>query len=199
MISFAPGLLGKQVAWFTDNTNIVSIVHSGSKVTELQDLALGIFHVCVSFLISLEMKWIPRDLNSFADHLSRIIDFDDYTINDDVFPNFGCSMGSAYIDEFASSYNAKLSRFNSTFYKPRTEAVDAFLQDWEFENNCLLNSSGFPNCESCRLFETVMRRVRLSFLCGSLHIFGYCCVMMEDTVIPLFTIRLCCPNLSNTL
>ena len=24
-----------------------------------------------------------------------------------------------------------------------------------------------------------MRRVRLSFLCGSLHIFGYCCVMME--------------------
>ena len=84
------------MAWFTDNTNVVSIVHSGSKVTELQDLALGIFHVCVSFLISLEMKWIPRDLNSFADRLSRRIDFDDYTINDDVFSNFGCSMGSAY-------------------------------------------------------------------------------------------------------
>ena len=31
-ISFAPSLLGKQVAWFTDNTNVVSIVHSGSKV-----------------------------------------------------------------------------------------------------------------------------------------------------------------------
>ena len=73
------------MAWFTDNTNVVSIVHSGSKVTELQDLALRIFHVCVSSGISLEMKWIPRDLNSFADHLSTIIDFDDYTINDDVF------------------------------------------------------------------------------------------------------------------
>ena len=35
LISFAPGLLGKQVAWFTDNTNVVSIVHSGSKATEL--------------------------------------------------------------------------------------------------------------------------------------------------------------------
>ena len=67
------------------NTNVVSIVHSGSKVTELQDLALRIFRVCVSSGISLEVKWIPRDLNSFADHLSRIIDFDDYTINDDVF------------------------------------------------------------------------------------------------------------------
>ena len=72
LISFAPSLLGKQVAWFTDNTNVVSIVHSGSKVTELQDLALRIFHVCVSFGISLEMKWIPRDLNSFAYHLSRM-------------------------------------------------------------------------------------------------------------------------------
>ena len=43
MIRFAPSLLGKQVAWFTGDTNVVSIVHSGSKVTELQDLALRIF------------------------------------------------------------------------------------------------------------------------------------------------------------
>lgn len=138
LISFAPSLLGKQVAWFTDNTNVVSIVHSGSKVTELQDLALRIFHVCVSFGISLEMKWIPRDLNSFADHLSRIIDFDDYTINDDVFQILDVRWGPHTIDRFACSYNAKLSRFNSRFYQPGTEAVDAFLQNWEFENNWLL-------------------------------------------------------------
>ena len=31
------------------------------------------------------MKWIPRDSNHQADSLSRIIDFDDYSINDDVF------------------------------------------------------------------------------------------------------------------
>ena len=43
LISFAPSRLSKQVAWFTDNTNVVSIVQSGSKVTELQDLALRIF------------------------------------------------------------------------------------------------------------------------------------------------------------
>lgn len=85
MTSFAPTLQGKPVAWLTDNANVVSIVHAGSKVTELHHLALRIFHVCVSFGISLEMKWIPRNLNANADHLSRIIDFDDYTINDDVF------------------------------------------------------------------------------------------------------------------
>ena len=52
----------------------------GRKVPELQDLGLCIFHVCVSFVISLEIKWIPRSSNSQADHLSSIIDFDDYTL-----------------------------------------------------------------------------------------------------------------------
>ena len=39
------------------------------------------------------------------------------------------------MDRFACSYNAKLSRFNSRFYQPSAEAVDAFAQNWERENN----------------------------------------------------------------
>ena len=42
------------------------------------------------------------------------------------------------MDRFASSYNAKVSRFISRFYKPGTEAVDAFTQNWEGENNWIL-------------------------------------------------------------
>ena len=45
--SFAPSLQGKLVAWPTDNANVVSIVHAGSKVTELHNLALGIFQVAL--------------------------------------------------------------------------------------------------------------------------------------------------------
>ena len=85
--AFAPDLQGKKVAWFTDNTSVVSIVHNSSRVEELQSLALPIFHVCASSGISREMRWIPRDSNHQADSLSRIIDFDDYSINDDVFQN----------------------------------------------------------------------------------------------------------------
>ena len=128
LISFAASLRGTQIAWFTENTNVVSIVHSGSKVPELQDLARSIFHVCICFGISLEMKWIPRSSNSEADNLSRIIDFDDYTLNDDVFHMLDFRWGPHTIDRFAFSYNAKLSHFNSRFYQPGTEAVDAFLQ-----------------------------------------------------------------------
>ncbi|CAH3128854.1 unnamed protein product, partial [Porites lobata] len=138
LISFAPSLHSMQITWFTDNANVASIVHSGSKVPELQDLALRIFHVCVSFGISLELKWIPRSVNSEAEHLSRIIDFDDYTLNDDVFHMLDFRWGPHTIDRFACSYNAKLSRFNSRFFQPGTEAVDAFLQNWHFENNWIL-------------------------------------------------------------
>ena len=64
------------------------------------------------------MKWIPRDSNHQADSLSRIIDFDDYFINDDVFHMLDCKWGPHTVDKFACSYNAKLSRFNSDFTNP---------------------------------------------------------------------------------
>ena len=72
------------MAWFTDNQNVVSIVNGGSRVVELQSLALEIFASCATNSISLEMKWIPRDLNTVADCVSRIIDFDDYALNDNI-------------------------------------------------------------------------------------------------------------------
>ena len=37
-------------------------------------------------------------------------------------------------------YNAKLSRYNSIFYQPGAEVVDAFTQNWECENNWILPS-----------------------------------------------------------
>ena len=46
---------------------MVSIVHNGNKVTELQSLGLSIFNVCDRHGISLEIKWIPRSFNNEAD------------------------------------------------------------------------------------------------------------------------------------
>ena len=56
-------------------------------------------------------------------------------MHDDVFKQLDQLWGPHSIDRFASSYNAKLSRFNSRFLHPGTEAVDAFTQDWSSENN----------------------------------------------------------------
>ena len=38
--------------------------------------------------------------------------------------------GPFTVDRFASHLNSKLSRFNSLFWNPNSEAVDAFSQNW---------------------------------------------------------------------
>ena len=46
--------------------------------------------------------------------------------------------GPFTIDRFANYDNTKVERFNSKFLVPGTEAVDAFTQDWSFDNNLLV-------------------------------------------------------------
>ena len=43
--------------------------------------------------------------------------------------------GPHTIDRFASPGNAQLNRFNSRFYSPGAEAVDAFTCSWTEDNN----------------------------------------------------------------
>ncbi len=112
-------------------------VSKGSRRSELQDLALQLFAICVRSHINLDIKWVPRGLNTQADSISQILDHDDYTINDNVFRKLDSLWGPHTVDRFACCYNAKLARFNSRFYQLRTEAVDAFTQNWSYNNNWL--------------------------------------------------------------
>ena len=91
---------------------MVSIVHNGNKVTELQSLGLFIFNVCDRHGISLEIKRIPKSFNNRADLLRRAIDFDDYTIHDNVFHMLDYKWRPHTVDRFACSYYAKVSRYN---------------------------------------------------------------------------------------
>lgn len=84
------------------------------------------------------MNWMPRDQNSQADFFSKIVDFDDYSVIDEVFFHLEELWSPHSLDRFACSYNAKLLRFNSRFLQPGTEAVDAYSQDWSSDNNWLV-------------------------------------------------------------
>jgi hypothetical protein len=42
------------------------------------------------------------------------------------------------IDRFANFNNKKLNRYNSLYWNPGSEAIDAFSQNWQFENNWLV-------------------------------------------------------------
>ncbi|VDI51364.1 Hypothetical predicted protein [Mytilus galloprovincialis] len=136
--SFKHLLSNSLVSFFTDNQNAVGIIQKGSKVPELQTLALSIFSICVSCNISLHPEWIPREDNEKADALSRIVDIDDWGISFEFFNFIDRLWGLHTVDRFANMNNAKLGRFNSLFWNPGTSAIDAFTCNWKGDNNWLV-------------------------------------------------------------
>ena len=133
--SLAKMLLNQRVRWFTDNQNVVRILTVGSHKPALQQEAVAIFQLSVSSKIRIESEWIPREANQQADFLSRIVDKDDWSLHPDLFQILDAKWGPHTIDRFASYFNTQLPRFNSRFWNPGVEAVDAFTCDWKDENN----------------------------------------------------------------
>ena len=116
MQAFVESLKAQTVTWFTDNQNVVQIVNSGSKTPALQELAMDIHRSCLLNAVNIDMQWIPRDVNSVADDISKFVDYDDYMLNDTVFNALDDLWGPHTCDRFACSYNAKIQCFNSRFY-----------------------------------------------------------------------------------
>lgn len=130
LCSLLPFLAGESIKWFTDNTNVVCIVRKGSMKRNLQQVAMKIFHICLENNIRLEIEWIPREMNDQADYLSRIVDFDDWGIAQNLFDEISNEWGPYDIDLFACDYNAKVEKFCSRFWNPFSFAVDAFTLNW---------------------------------------------------------------------
>ena len=129
--SLVSKLANERVRWFTDNQNVARIMAVGSKSALLQKEAFAIFSCSIANKIRIEPEWIPRDGNQQADYLSRIVDYDDWQIHPRIFAELDGNWGPHAIDRFASFYNAQLPRFNSRFWNPGTEAVDAFTCNWQ--------------------------------------------------------------------
>ena len=79
--------------------------------------------------------------------------------------------GPFTIDRFANHNNAKVTRFNSKYFVPGTEAIDAFTQDWSLENNLLVPPTKLI-LRTLRYIENSKVKVFSSFLIGRLHHFG---------------------------
>ena len=136
--SFLHLLQGHTIKWYTDNQGVSRIVEVGSIKEELQCIALRIFSMCLLNNIRLEVEWIPRSTNDRADFLSKIIDYDDWRVKSEYFLIAKNKWGPHSMDRFANHENTQLPRFNSRFWCPGTEAVDAFSVSWADENNWLV-------------------------------------------------------------
>ena len=66
------------------------------------------------------------------------MDYDDWRVKRDYFLLAEEKWGPHSVDRFANHENTQLPRFNSRFWCPGTEAVDAFSVSWVGENNLLV-------------------------------------------------------------
>ncbi|VDI40756.1 Hypothetical predicted protein [Mytilus galloprovincialis] len=112
ILSFARLLKHCTVSFYTDNQNAVTIVHKGSKVPELQSLALSIYDCCRKNDITIFVNWIPREQNEQADMLSRIVDIDDWRISDEFFTFLNDLWGHFQWIGLLAFENTKLQKFN---------------------------------------------------------------------------------------
>ena len=78
---------------------------------------------------------MPRSGNQQADYLSRIVDFDDWSVSPHIFRFLDLKWGPHSIDRFADEHNHLLPRFDSRFWNPYCEAMDTFTRSWDFDNN----------------------------------------------------------------
>ena len=140
LLSFLHVLRNSTITFYTDNQNVAGIVLKGSKIYELQMIALSIFNTCMRNEIDIHAVWIPRIEIQRADFLSRIIDIDDWRTTVDFFQFLDSLWGPHTVDRFAHMNNTKLPSFNSLYWNPGSIGVDAFTSDWSDENNWLVPS-----------------------------------------------------------
>ena len=123
--SHAGRLRNKTVRVFSDNKNICFILSNSSRKTDLQNFSLHVKQFCDENGISLNTEWIPRDQNQMSDYLSRFQDSDDWSISKSWFNYFDSTWCKYTVDRFSTHYNNKCKWFNSRWWVPGSEAVDA--------------------------------------------------------------------------
>ena len=130
-------LRDETIQWHSDNTNVGRIIQCGSTKPDLQAIALRIYEQCIHRNIRIIPSWLPRGENKLADFYSRSNDTDNFSIDYKTFYVIQRKLAQCTIDRFADNNNTKLKRFNSKYYCPNTESVDAFSCDWRGEMNWL--------------------------------------------------------------
>ena len=108
-------------------TKFALIVHSGSVKEHLHVLALDIFHTAKDNNSDMEVEWIPRTQNERADYLSKIVDYDDWTVKNCYFHAVTSVWGPCSVDCFASYKNHKVPRF---YFNPDSLGVDSLAFSW---------------------------------------------------------------------
>ena len=114
-------------------------ISGGSASLDLQKAIISLVDTVDRLEIEMSVIWRPRELNERADANSHqsVYDHCSYTIPEEIVRSIEQSWGEHTVDRFATAFNcrARSGRFNSRFWVPGCEWVDALTVDWVRELN----------------------------------------------------------------
>jgi hypothetical protein len=89
-----------------------------------------LFWLCWNNGIRMDLIWIPRELNQWADDLSKRVDVSDWSLADWIWKEVWEAFGPFWCDRFASAVNARLPVFCSLVHCTEVSYVEAFSRNW---------------------------------------------------------------------
>lgn len=129
-------LAGKSVQVVTDSMNsFYATTHGFVHAHDSVLVAQQIFLFCFEVAIRLSVVWVPREDNTDADAISKLVDADDCMLNPNIFDELSAAWGPFHVDLFASHTSTQLSKYYSKYYTPDTTGVDAFAFDWSSQTS----------------------------------------------------------------
>jgi len=133
--SFKDRLRGSSVLVQADNRALFFICSSGkTKSLVIHSLLVRLFWLCKEYSIEWDIVWLPRELNQWADDLSKFVDPDDWKLSERVWVEivgifrkfdreFSC-------DRFAADGANVLDCFCALHWCPGVWFVDCFSRSW---------------------------------------------------------------------
>ena len=144
----------KMLQILSDNITSVAYVNKLGGTNKLMcDLMKAIFVESHNLGISISARYLGSHENQGADRLSRILTPYEWQLHPMVFRRLDYLWGPHSIDRFASEMTSQLPCYNSLYFDPRTEGVDALARNWSGENN-------FINCPFWMLNKVVNKIFR---------------------------------------
>ena len=112
--------------------NLLGVVNRGSPRLRLNELARELFCFCLERRIAIMIECVPREENSLADEVSKLIIPDDWRLQQALFPQLEQPWGWHLADLFASNANNQCAFFYSMQWCRGSAGVNAFAFHWGF-------------------------------------------------------------------
>ena len=119
------------ILYITDSQTCETIIRKGSSKVDLHVLAKEILDSVKLRGLKVVVAWVPRLHNSVADMYSNLIDYDDWSLSDDLFRKIVTLTSFNFdLDVFANHNNSRCEKFYSRFYCKNTAGINSLKFSW---------------------------------------------------------------------